>query len=693
MSAVAEIFRLPSYQPSWLNWLRHEMAPFPGREAMTIRLVVSVLLVTIISMTLRVPQSAYSAFFVFFVTKENRVLTMVTGTIMILGATIATAVSLILFYYTFDYPELRIPAMAGLIFTGMFLSRVFVIGPLGFVIGFFAALSQTMSERAPDTEALVRSQLWLWMALVYPIVLTMVVNQMLLPADPWAVLVRALSQRLNTATKALERNIKEGSAGGQTDPALLELATRGSSPLLGLLNFAESKDPQLKRRHTSLVAAIAASEHLLYATAALELRQSQPLTPDDRLCAKSLLAEIAGLNAVLPEHNPVLLPRKPAAAKAALPQLRELQFAVESFRDGLIRYVTEEAPPAATKEKKRLFIADAFTNVSHLRFALKVTASAMICYLIYSGLNWPGLNTAFLTCCFIALENTGATIRRGWLRLVGCAIGGSLGYLAIFFCIPNIDSITSLILLTTAGAAIIGWIAAGTERLSYAGPQAAFAFFLCVFQGFAPEANFTIIRDRLTGIILGIVASSIILRYVWPEHAVDSLRATLSRLLRNLSQLLLIPGTGRVSEAESEAIKTMRGVVTKDLDSTLRLSELVGIENIVVRNQGGIAISTLENATANTQALCLMSTALLSRTKQEEWQQLSPPVQAAELALRASGAKQLQQVAAYVETGHCPKSADLESAFAEWSRIIPPPAENDRPRLIRRVVEQIRQFP
>ncbi len=583
--------------------------------------------------------------------------------------------------------------MAVIIFTGMFLSRVFTIGPLGFVIGFFASLSQVMSERAPDTDALVRSQLWLWMALVYPIAITIVVNQILLPANPWAVLVRTLSQRLDTATKALERTIKEGSAGGQTDPALLELTTRGSSPLLGMLNFAESKDRQLKRRHTSLVAVIAASEHLLYAIAALELRESQPLTPDDLLCAKSLLSEIAGLKTVLPEPNPVLFPRKSAPAKATLPQLRELQFAVESFRDGLIRYVSEEATSITTKEKKRFFIADAFTNPAHPKFALKVTASAMICYLIYSGLNWPGLNTSFLTCCFMALENTGATIRRGWLRLIGCAIGGALGYLAIFFCIPYMDSLTSLLLLTAAGATIIGWIAAGTERLSYAGPQAAFAFFLCVFQGFAPEINFTTIRDRLTGIVFGIVASSIILRYVWPEHAVDGLRTTLSRLLRNLSRLILLPQASNVSETDMEFVKATRSAITKDLDSTLRLSELVGIENIVVRNESGISLSLLEEVTANTQVLCLLSVAIWSKTKQEEWQQLSPAVQAAEMALRSCAMRQLQQMAAYIETGRCPKSVELESAFAEWSRIIPPPADNDRPRLVGRLVQQIRQFP
>ena len=125
----------------------------------------------------------------------------------------------------------------------------------------------------------------------------------------------------------------------------------------------------------------------------------------------------------------------------------------------------------------------------------------------------------------------------------------------------------------------------------------------------------------------------------------------------------------------------------------LRLSELVAIENIVINDQEGPSLTALERRTADTQALCLMTEILLAQAKLEEWERLSPQVQAAEITLRACGARQLQHVAAYVETGHCPQSAELETAFSEWSRIIPPTSENDRPRLVRRVVDQIRQYP
>src|SRR4051794_21889147 len=95
----------------WFDWLRRELAPAPGRREMTIRLVMGVVLVTIISMSLQVPEMALSAYMVFFVTKENRVLTALTGVLLIVGATVAIAVSLLLFKWTLDFPALRIITM------------------------------------------------------------------------------------------------------------------------------------------------------------------------------------------------------------------------------------------------------------------------------------------------------------------------------------------------------------------------------------------------------------------------------------------------------------------------------------------------------------------------------------------------------------------------------------------------------
>ena len=342
------------------SWLGRELAYFPGRETMTLRLVICVLAVTIVSMVLQTPSTATSAFFAFFVTKENRVISTVTGIVFALGTTIGIGLNLFLYRYTFDYPEFRIPLMAATIFIGMFLSRALVIGPLAFAISFITALCQSFAESAPNTDALVRGLLWLWVIVVFPAAISVIVSQTVYSADP--------------------KSLGEANA------------------------------------------------------------------------------------------------------------------------------------------KKRLFLPDAWTNPNHVRFGLKVALAAMSCYVIYTALDWPGIHTAFITCCFIALESTEATMRKARLRLLGCAIGGLLGFLSIMYLVPHMESIVSLVFLTAAGAVLAGWVAAGSKQIAYAGVQIAFAFFLCIFQGFAPDTRFAPIRDRIVGIVLGILVTSIVFQYLWPER-------------------------------------------------------------------------------------------------------------------------------------------------------------------------------
>ena len=691
MNALAQA-RPRLAQPAWLVWLRRELAPFPGRAPMTIRLVVTVALVTVVSMALQVPQLAFSAFFVFFVTKENRVLTSLTGVIMICGATVATALNLLLYTWTFDYPELRVPVMAGLIFSAMFLSRTFVIGPLGFVIGFFSALMQTIGELAPDTDSMVRGQLWLWVAIVYPIALAVLINQLLLPADPWPALVRSLLLRLDAASAALERVLKEGSAGGKTNRALLDLAVRGSTNMLGLLNFAETKDPRLKQRHPFLVETVAAAAHVASATAALEFRESHALSAEDLSCARALLSDIGQLKMALPETGRVLPSRTSLTPQPTLPQLRELQFAIESFRDSMVRGTSEFSSTHIAKTRNPLFSADAFTNPAYVRFALKVTLAAMVCYVIYSALDWPGISTSFVTCCFVALGSTGATIYKSWLRFFGCLAGGLLGYMAIFFLIPNMVSITSLVLLTVVGSALAGWIAGGSERIAYAGLQFAFAFYLSIFQGYEPETNLTIIRDRLFGILLGIIVSAVVFRYVWPEHAADQLRPTLARVLRNVSQLVRLPKPEVAMETDAKNAVSIHGALAKDLDSALVLSEQAGVENIMFHNPKGFTPAMLEHLTVHVQSLTLIATGLLRRTKLEEWQRLDKSAQSCESTLRVAVSDSLQRAADLVESGRPIVPAQLESALTKWSATVANIEGNDRPRLVRRLVDQVRKL-
>jgi multidrug resistance protein MdtO len=348
-----------SVNSDWITWLKSELAPTRTREIRTAIIVAGAVLCVIISMALQVPQLATSAYMVFFVSKESKLLTTITGVGGVIVLTIGISATLLLYKFTYGHPELRIPGMAITLFLGMWLSRVLVIGPLGFLLGFVVAVSQSVGEEVPSPELLVRGLLWLWVALAYAIALTVVLNLLFLPETP---------------------------------------------------------------------------------------------------------------------------------------------------------------KTAARPKPKSLFVPDAFINPAHAHFALKVTFAAMFCYVVYEAINWTGIHTAFITCTFIALESTEATLYKGTLRIVGCVIGGALALFSIVFLMPHMETIASLVVLVACAAAIAGWVAAGGERISYAGLQLAFAFFYSVFQGYAPDTDLDNVRNRVIGILFGLVVTGFVFQYIWPER-------------------------------------------------------------------------------------------------------------------------------------------------------------------------------
>lgn len=72
----------------------------------------------------------------------------------------------------------------------------------------------------------------------------------------------------------------------------------------------------------------------------------------------------------------------------------------------------------------------------YLRFALKVTLAALICYVFYHGAQWDGIHTSLLTCVIVAYPSTGASFQKMMLRCGGALIGALLALLTTIVIIP-----------------------------------------------------------------------------------------------------------------------------------------------------------------------------------------------------------------------------------------------------------------
>ena len=534
MSAISATAPEPAFLPfASLAWFKRQLAPTPERARRTAIMVAAAVLCVIISMTLQVPELSVTAYMPFFMSKESKFLTTVTGVIGLIGLTIGIGASLLLYKFTYGYPELRIPGMAITLFLGMYVSRIFVLGPLGFLIGFVVAVTQSVGEAVPSPELLVRGLLWLWVAIAYGAGLTVVLNLLFLP----------------------------DSAG----------------------------------------------------------------------------------------------------------------------------------PPAHLPKPKSFFVSDAFTNPAHVHFALKVTFAAMFCYIFYMAIDWSGIHTALITCTFIALESTGATLHKGVLRIGGCMIGGALALFTIVFLMPHMDTIASLIVVVACASAIAGWVATGTELISYAGLQIAFAFFYSVFQGYAPDTDLDNVRNRVVGILFGLIVTGLVFRYIWPEHTIDRLRDALRQALRQLARLVEIPRAQTSIETANEEAHSLIGETSKSFDQARRYVELTQFELEESPDSDRTSLGNLETTLSDAERVFVTATSLFSDHALDEWQQLPPAAQIAESELRNAAAKRIED-ATTNDPAKDLDDANLSIALTRWNGTVVQPAPDSRTALVSQIAAEVQHL-
>jgi len=224
-----------------------------------------------------------------------------------------------------------------------------------------------------------------------------------------------------------------------------------------------------------------------------------------------------------------------------LPLLRELEQTV-----ALIPQVFA-APPSARDDSPTgpppaaaLVARDAFTNIEHLRFGVKGTMAALLCYMLYTALPWPGISTSVVTCAFTALTTIGASRQKQVLRFLGAAVGGFvLAMGAQIFIFPSIDTIFGFTIVFIVVTAFSAWFMTASPRISYFGVQVALAFYLVHLQAFRFETSLSIARDRVVGVLLGLFAMWLIFDQLWGRPAAVEMRRIFIHNLRLLAQLAL----------------------------------------------------------------------------------------------------------------------------------------------------------
>jgi multidrug resistance protein MdtO len=519
------------------DFLKRELAPFPGRLNVTLRCILTSAIVIVASMTLEVPELALSLLLVFYVTQSNVVLTRLVGVMFILGSTLAIGLSILLLKFTFDYPLLRIVAASLLFFISVYLFRVLRIGVVFFCVAIVVIYVQSFVDLTDQAELLIRAVLWVWVAVNYPIALTLVINTLLLPAEPQLQLTAEIHRQL----AALESRLTELIDGASSAmPITLAAVQQGALALQKLLRFTTMRDARYREHQASQLACIATVSRLYRAASKLPL--SWPGASAAQLAIlRELRANCHALDESVMTGEPyryvsMATPEERNAADA-IPAAAELQRALRAFANLPGTAAAPGKPPAS----EPMVTPDAWTNPAYMRFSLKTLLAVLVCYVFYNAADWQGVHTIMLTCLIVALPSLGASTQRALLRLSGAAVGSALALFMVVFVVPHIDDIASLLLMELPVVALGAWTMAGSERIGYAGLQVMFTFSLALFEQFGPTTDLTEIRDRIVGILLGIGVATFVQTSFWREGEGDVLRQKLATMLRAIAAQLRAP--------------------------------------------------------------------------------------------------------------------------------------------------------
>ena len=523
-----------------LEFLRRELAPTPGRGSATFRLTLACLAATIPILTHHIPHGLLVMILMYLITQEDTAATVIGSILGVIGATIGLGLALLAWRISLDIVWLRLCFLVAFLFGGLFLKRVLTIGALGSAIGLPAALVMILPDILPPSpEVLTEFVLWIWWCITLGLSVNVGVQLLFSRGDPLMLLQRELVTRLDTVAQTL-RGLAGQSVAAHERDSLRSLATAGMSRPLALLKTASVIHVWAHERHEGLSAIITLTDRLVTSALALETLPDLPQEPPlhDRL-----LNVADGCDRMWHAFNELRLPDDWVALadeKNAPPpfSLLDIERTLDQIALAVPRYTEElshsEAAPA---EKRSLFLPDAFDNPDYVRFAIKGTLAALICYVIFIGFDYPGIYTSVITCFVVALSTIGASNQKGILRFGGSAVGGLMGLIALVYLFPNIETIGGFWLVFGAGTAVAAWVNFGTPRISYGGYQIGLAFYKAVLQGFGPALSATVVRDRLIGVFFGLIVFGIVEQLLWPVRAQDALRARLAEVLRLLAEL------------------------------------------------------------------------------------------------------------------------------------------------------------
>jgi multidrug resistance protein MdtO len=655
---------------AWFGeFLKEELAPYSGRGALVARMVIAATLVMLIGMTFRIPYSFQGAIYALMISRENSRATLKSGLTILVLTGIGAAYLLISACFVINEPSLHL--------FWVIVSFFFAFYAIGTLNNFGASstLAIVISVGVPiwdrhvSAETNVEDTLWLCLASAIGIVVTITVELLFSRMKPGEDILAGLAERLGAVQNFLLCYVDVRPGRRLTEAKVTHLAVVGTSMLRRILQRSAYSQHYAEQ----MGAMIGLTGTLVDLAANLPTFQ---LSEDDRKQIRRLAENVGSFRSDLLGGRTPHLRELPAAQGNALhstPLLPEMERTVKLMDDiltGSPSLNIATLRPSSGDPPPTFFVRDAFTNVDHIKFAVKGCLTASICYIIYNAIDWPGISTAVTTCFLTALTTIGSSRQKQVLRISGAVVGGFvLGMGSQIFILPYLDSIAGFTILFMLVTAFASWFMTSSPRLSYFGMQVALAFYLIHLRTFAIESSLSIARDRVVGILVGLVMMWLIFDQLWGATALLQMKNAFISALRLLAQFSREP-LSRDLKVAIERSYSLREAINKSFDSVRASADAVVFEFGPSRKQDLALRSRLREWQPQLRALFLMRIALWKYRVQLPGFTLPDPVRAAQQQFDYQSAMVLDDMADRLEGTPSLERGNLEDFFVELQKSV-----------------------
>ena len=665
-----------NWERNFFTFLRQELAPSPARWRATLRISVMCAVAVVLVMALHIPNGEYLLVTLFVVSQSDAWTSLTKAWFRVIGTVLGGAFAIIVLLACVDKPWILFPFHAVVIAVALFLSRTTTM-PYAFLLGgitFFIVVP----EFAPSPTMGLEKGLWRILLTVVGVLLTVAAQFGLWPDNPEELLLTDLAAWLKDVEMTISRLVAgattTATAANTQSPTALTTTT-GLARHLDLLANAEAMDRWLRPRHTEQVKLIIDLELLVITTLRLDrviAEQERPVILPDWVCQRlrTIHAECARLRRALEERCPPqaqtqINPDKPveemttdAIVLKLLPSIREMERTLASMPTAMafLGVQTEQpstrvgssAPAREPIAEQHLFTpACTPANIEMIQFALKGALAVSICGLLIQAFDWPGLSTSLVTCVIVAQPSFGAGLRKALLRLSGATVGGVASLLVIVVLMPNLESLPPFLVVMTGLFTVAAWLVTGSSRISYAGLQTAIPLCLVLINSLEPTIDIGTARDRVLGVLLGIVVMGVIDFAMWPVFARSSVSHKLASVLRAMAERHRL-----IAQRNREQSRKKSFAIHRDLTNTLSVQDDLLVETALFAPDPTAEHRSFLQLTNHIQEVFLRSLTVGHHHFAMNWESLSQRAQAQLNELNEIVARHLEALADRVDGQH-----------------------------------------